>query len=195
MKPIKTIGLISGLLISMISFAQGESSWQLNEQLSSISFQSVKNGQVVENHQLSLVNWTISEQGEATVDIALGSINSGIEIRDERMQEHLFEVTKFPIATVKNKVKLDDIPLNTPVILDAEMQLSLHGVTKAIQVKLAVTRTEKSIQISTQNPYLLNANDFGLGAGVDKLQEIAKLNIIAKTVPVHFTTVFEKLMK
>lgn len=72
-----------------------------------------------------------------------------------------------------------------------ELTLDLHGNTKSISDQLRVTGLENgALQVSIQAPILLNAADFGLGAGVVKLMEVAKLPSISAAVPVTFNLIF-----
>jgi len=48
-----------------------------------------------------------------------------------------------------------------------------------------------SIVVSSAQPVLLQASEFGLVEGINKLRDIAKLQHIATTVPVSFTLTFK----
>ncbi|WP_169749001.1 YceI family protein [Gynuella sunshinyii] len=190
MNLINKLCLATGLLISTTTFAA--ESWTLDKELSTISFQSTKNGAVVENHTLKPSNGSISATGEVTVNIALDSVQTGIDIRNERLREILFQTTTFPLASIQQTVNLSDYPEGTVTIKTMDAQLSLHGMEKTISLKLAVLKTGKTIQVSSVEPVLLNAADFGLDGGINQLKDIAKLNSIAQMVPVSVTLVFEQ---
>jgi len=56
---------------------------------------------------------------------------------------------------------------------------------------IAVTTDDKLV-VSSKNPIMIQASDFGLVAGIQKLQELAKLPSIATAVPVSFVLTFTK---
>jgi polyisoprenoid-binding protein YceI len=179
-------------LLTSASITLAANQWKLNEEQSQISFQTTKNGSVVENHTLKLDSGSISDSGEATVTIALNTVQTGIDIRNERIRERVFQTVQFPVATVHQKLNLNDYPEGTPVIQDINANLSLHGIEKPIVLKLSILRLKNTVQVSSVEPVLLKASEFDLEKGIDQLQEIASLDSIAKIIPVSVSMVFER---
>jgi len=75
---------------------------------------------------------------------------------------------------------------------DAELTLSLHDSEKTLKARLRVIKLAGDrLLVSTADPLILHAGDYGLAAGVDKLREIAGLPSISPVVPVNATLVFD----
>ena len=52
---------------------------------------------------------------------------------------------------------------------------------------VTVYKTEQGIKVNSIQPILINANDYGLLKGVEKLKSLAGLNSINIVVPVSFS--------
>src|SRR5438105_2295269 len=95
-----SIALISALAVSGAK-AQllVDQDWLLNSEASHIYMQTVKAGSIFETHQFKNVEGTVGKNGQATVKIELGSLETGIDVRNVRMRFLLWETFKFPFAT------------------------------------------------------------------------------------------------
>ena len=190
----------SSLLPSSSSVAESSSSvstgdsWQLDSSLSQLTFSTTKKVHVVENMTFTELSGGISQDGIATLNIALGSVESGIDVRSERMRNFLFETSIFPSATVTltlDMVALQALAVGETTTLAIVASLDLHGVTNDIATSLKVSRLSVG-QIMVQNvaPLLVVADDYDLEDGIEELRTIANLNSIGKVVPVDFTLFF-----
>ena len=153
-----------------------------------------KPGHVAEVHRFEKLSGTIKAD-TATVTIDLASINTNIEIRDQRMNEFLFETNRFASATVSapiNSQSIDDMSIGDQQAMKLNGTLDLHGERKAIDLGLLqVTRLmDNRILVTSQQPIIVNAGDFKLATGVEKLRELAGLPSISNAVPVVFSLVF-----
>lgn len=168
--------------------------WRLDGENSSISFVSIKNIDIAESHSFGEMAGSLSADGQFRVAITLDSVDTSIPIRDERMREFLFETPNHPLAVVSGQIEmdvLDGLGVGQSTRLDASFELALHGHTTAHTAKLEVTRVSANqFLVVTWQPILANAAALGLGAGVEKLQEIAGLSAISKAVPVYFSLRF-----
>ena len=73
------------------------------------------------------------------------------------------------------------------------VSLSLHGVSKEMVTDVRVVKlTKNSVLAESLKPVIVNAEDFNLSQGVDKLREIAKLPSISTAIPVTFSLVFRQ---
>src|SRR5205814_3092554 len=102
--------------------------WLLDPALSTVYMQTVKANSTFETHQFTVVEGSISSSGDASVRIDLGSIRSGIDIRDTRMRFQLFETFKFPNAQVNaklDKAKLRALSSQTRINYPLSLSLSL----------------------------------------------------------------------
>lgn len=171
-----------------------QADFQLDNAASTLNFISIKKDKVGEVHTFKQLQGSIAGSGEAQVTIGLTSVETNIAIRNERMNKLLLETGMFPTARVSTT--LDMTLLETSVAGQAtsapvELTLDLHGASKVILSDLRVIGlADGALLVSTVNPIMLSATDFGLDAGILKLAEVAKLPSIASVVPVTFSLVF-----
>lgn len=167
--------------------------WQLDGERSSLYFVSIKKNEVAETNHFDRLSGRY-DRGEARLTIDLTSVETGIAIRDKRMQEHLFEVDGHPSAAVTLSVpeqRVAGLEPGEQALLDTTATLELHGTTQELDAPLTVTRlADGSLQVSNTRPVVINAGQFGLTQGVEKLREIAGLPSISPAVPVQFSLYF-----
>jgi polyisoprenoid-binding protein YceI len=155
-----------------------EGAWQLAADQSNVGFVSVKAGNVGEAHSFRKLSGTVEPEGTVRVAIDLASVDTGIDIRNQRMRDMLFEVANFPEARLTAKIDPNAVKALKPgerKAMTVPVTLDLHGTTNSIEAPLTVTRL---------------AGD-SVEAGVGKLQEIAKLPAISTAVPVTASLVFK----
>jgi len=74
-----------------------------------------------------------------------------------------------------------------------DMTLELHGVAEQFDVDVTVTRIgANKVRVDTKGPLLIDAEDFGLEAGLAKLQELAGLESITPVVSATVALTFER---
>lgn len=182
------------LLSTTLTAAPAAERWTLDPQASTLSFVSIKNDKVAEVHHFKSLSGSVAASGAATLQIALDSVDTGITLRDERMQKLLFKTAEFANAQAGLDVDLKALEAVEPgasVIQDVDVALSLHGVTAKIPARLRITHlTAKRWRVTTAQPVIVNAGDFGLGAGIEALREVAGLEAIAAGVPVTLSLSF-----
>jgi polyisoprenoid-binding protein YceI len=167
--------------------------WMLVDGQSSLSFVSTKNQHISEIQQFKTLKGEFSPEGKLLLEIDLGSIDSGIGIRDTRMREKLFLIDQFPAANLT--AQLPDSVLNlakgNSISVSLPAKLSLMGISKTVSVTVQVTRkADDGIVATSTQPILISAADFGLTSGIEILQKLAGLSGIGQTVPVNFNLVF-----
>lgn len=164
----------------------------LDNDRSSLAFTTTKNGTVTEVHNFGQLDGSVTGEGIATVAVDLVSVATGIDLRDERMREFLFQTTDFGKAVFTADVSniLLSVKKSSSKTYEIPGKLSLHGKTQNVTANVLVTRGKKMWVISTTQPILIKADDFELGAGVEKLRELAGLTTISKLVPVSFVLTF-----
>lgn len=191
------ISCVGALLLFALS-GTALADWTLNGTDSRLSFSFVKKEHIAETGAFAQLGGGIDPAGHAQVEIGLATVNTLVEIRDQRMQEFLFESKTYPLATYS--AKLDPEVLKQALAADSGTQqivtlngtLDLHGVSKALNAEVIVTKTGPNrVAVDSGRPVIVNAGDFGLTAGLDKLQSIAGLPHIAHAVPVSFHLVFD----
>ena len=182
-------------LLLITSFSSHGAGWALSNEQSELTFISTKNQNFSETHTFSQLSGTLSEQGNLKIEIALASVQSGIGIRDTRMQEELFMVEQFPKATITAKLPADVMQLKAGESVQFELPASLKilNFENEIKANVQITKTISGAFIATSTrAILISANDYGLTPGVEILQKLAGLSSIGLTVPVSFNVAFSQ---
>ncbi len=172
----------------------GFANWQLDNAASQLSFVTIKAGNIGEVHHFRKLNGSINNEGNASVEIVLASIDTLIPIRDERMQSMLFEADIFPVARIEVPFEKNALAGLTPGSMSENSLVGqLQIKDRQIEVTAHVTAMrvgEKRIVVATRQPILVSASMVGLEAGVEKLREVAGLPSISQAVPVTFLLTF-----
>lgn len=184
-----SIGL---LLVSTTALAD----WTLDNASSALSFVSIKNGAVLESHTFTKLSGGVTQKGEATVNIDLASVDTSVPVRDERMQEMLFEIPEFPSAGFAARVPVSDFEAleeGASKLYELTGELSLHGDVIETAIKVLVIRVGRnSFVVTTRKPFIIDASNFDLVEGIEALRNVAGLQAIATSVPVSFTLLFKR---
>jgi hypothetical protein len=172
-----------------------QAQWSLNNSASTLSFVTVKADHVGEVHTFDQLSGSIDDRGNVEIMVELASVNTLIDIRNERMQNMLFETNLFPRAMITGDVDLASFVEMSPgasITAQVEFELDIHGVSNSYNTELIVTRLANGVFASTSKPIIVTAASHGLVDGVEALREIAGLPSISRSVPVTFNVVFEE---
>jgi len=182
------------ILPLMVAASAAMADWTLAPE-SRLTFQSTKNTHKTETHHFSTISGVVKNNGSTTITIDLASVQTGIQIRDERMQKHLFDTSKFSSAMLQSSVPksvMKRLIAGKTQSFDLSGSIALHGKRVAFKTPvMAVPAKDGSIVVASLAPLMLDARKFELAAGVDTLRDIAKLDAIGYNVPVNFTLVFK----
>lgn len=181
--------LLLGLLASGIMSGAAQADWALDQAKSSLHFATVKNSTAAEVHHFKTLDGKITDDGKASLNITLDSLDTANPIRDERMQKQLFETKDHPEAIVSLDLGKEGVQAGTQTI---SATLSLHGKQQTLSTPVFVSMNDDTVQVNSLAPIVVSATDFELGAGVETLRELAKLESINLTVPVSFQLVYTK---
>jgi polyisoprenoid-binding protein YceI len=183
------------------STSAAPSAWTIAQDQSNITFVTTKAGQagvggIAETQTFKRFSGGIDAQGKVTLAIDLASVDTGVEIRDERLRTMLWNVKATPQAVFAAQLPaeaLNRINSSTGVTMDVEGQLQMAGQTKPVKAKLRVNRLNNDqLQVVTLAPILVNANDYGIRNGVEAMREVMGLNFLASSAPVSFTIQLSK---
>ena len=169
--------------------------WELDNNSSTLSFVTVKADHVGEVHTFDQLSGDINDDGSVQITIELASVNTLIDIRNERMQNMLFETNLFPQATISGEIDLDavaEMDAGVSQAISVDFDLAIHGESSSYTADVLVTRTESGVLASTVKPIIVMADTHGLISGVEALREVAGLPSISRAVPVSFNVVFEQ---
>ena len=190
----KKLLLICLALVAPMLCTQAWANWQLDNEQSYLGFATVKNDLIAENHSFTGLSGSISETGGVSVTVDLKSVETLIPIRNERMQEMLFQVEQFPAMTVSAQVDLDTytgLGVGEQAGERLMLEISLHGksLKKTVPVKV-VRSSETAFDVTSLGPVVIHASQFALSEGVEKLRQVAGLQSIDLMVPVSFSLRF-----
>ena len=172
--------------------ALADAPWQLDLTQSELGLTSTKNSQISERHTVRFLSGSVSAEGKARVEVDLGSIETRIPIRNERMQKFLFA------AATPVLVALDLKPTMIASLAAGEARsLSTNVVIKAnnqeILLPIALSATPvDGAQVRVSGTGELDVGALGYQAGIEALREIAGLKSISLNVPIDFVLTFQK---
>jgi polyisoprenoid-binding protein YceI len=183
------------IVISLTSFLSN-ADWVLDNKASNLNFVSTKKNTISEVNHFRQLSGQINPDGKAIVSIELTSVETNIPIRNERIMNYLFETDHFSTANVNADFEsglISTIKVGEVKNIKLPFMLNLHGhsVTLSTNVNLIKTKNNQMLVIALE-PVILNANDFSLIKGINKLQELAGLSSINQAIPVSFSLVFNK---
>lgn len=179
-----------------------QTGWALRDDLSRLSYVSVKKAHTAElNHFAAgatpvALRGEVDAQGRAVLAINLNSVASGIEIRDSRLRDILFNTQLLPHAYFETQLDIAHLSAMAP----GEVQLSnlggefsLHGSRQTVSAEVLIARvSQQALTVSSVKPVLIDSKAFDLDAGIEALRVIANLSDIGEAVPVYFHLVFEQ---
>lgn len=171
--------------------------WMLDNSQSYLGFLSTKNLHNVEAHSFGELSGVVTEDGIASLTIRMESVETGIDIRNQRMRTLMFDVNSFPETTVA--LELGDhlsqvlgLSAGDALRLDVPALVEINGEARELNVNLQVERlSQQTFVVSSAQPVLITADQFGLQSGVEALREVAGLTSISLAVPVDFALFFK----
>ena len=190
----KFLVFAAAMLISTFSFASTQAQYSLDSEVSAVSFATIKLQYVVESAVINRLSGNIDHAGKASVTIPIANIQTGIGIRNQRLNTLFFDSEAYPNAAVS--VQLPESIFAEEFVtkqLDLGAFVSLFGTEKTVSFKVNVVKTEDVLVVSTVQPTIVSGNTFGIPS--DNLVALAKTVggiAISDTVPVSFSLVFSK---
>ncbi len=105
---------------------------------------------------------TVSEiGGNVIVTVALGNLNTGIDLRDHHMKEKYLEVPKFPAAILAVPRSGLHMPgVGERIEADVQGALTLHGETRPVSVHYDA-KSDGSATVA-HGKFHINMNEFGI---------------------------------
>lgn len=172
------------------------SSWTLNGEASELSYVTIKAGEIAETNSFEAFTGSVSADGAAEITIDLASVETGVDIRNERMREVLFVVADNPTATVTATVDptaFEALGVGESATTQLAGTLALKGVEAPFAAEVTVTRTgPDSVLAVSDAPVIVDAGRYELTEGLAQLQQLAGLPSITPVVPVTFSLAFER---
>jgi polyisoprenoid-binding protein YceI len=187
--------LITLLGYAVLSYSQlSLAAWTLDNAQSQLNFNSTKNDTVTETHRFTELSGHVADNGQASLTVKLASVETKVPLRNERLRDLLFDVKTYPSARFQTKLDpqtLKKLTVGSTITQTIKGTLQLHGQQKPVTAHLQISRpSDKQIVVTTAEPINLNANDFKLGPGIEKLREIMSLKKIDWNIPLSFRLIF-----
>ena len=190
--------ITSTMLVSAMALVSSAASadWQLDAAASSFFYVTDKAAAVSEVNSFTGLSGSISDAGAATLAIDLATVDTAVEIRNQRMRDIVFQVAQFPQATVKVTVDaaaLRDLKPGMATTGSYPIEVMLHGVSAQLNADLQVLKlSADTLQVQLARPLIVAASAFGLAEAVEELRKLANLASITPNVVVDFTLVYRQ---
>jgi len=194
-RPLIAIAILTQSAALAASSDKEAGHWVLDAELSSFTFASVKNDTIAEVHSFSGLSASVNpETGIAVLEIETDTVESGIDIRNQRMKTHLFHTGTHKLATASAEVPANIWTLNIGETIQAELdvEVTIVGIAVPIYVDVDVTHmADHSVVVTPAKQVMLSAGNWALDQGIGKLRSIAGLDSIDLISPVTFRLVFK----
>ncbi|WP_298292771.1 YceI family protein [uncultured Litoreibacter sp.] len=193
-KSFKTLALVASLMAAgSMAYADGHAKgWTLDGDNSRLVFGSIKGDTTGEAHSFNTISGAVGADGAAMIEVDLASVQTNIDIRNERMLEHVFKGAG--TATLSANIDMSEVselPVGGMTTFEIEGTLSLLGSEVDLDAEMfAVRLSDTSAMVTTNNIIFVETEDLGITEGVNKLMELASLDSITRTSPVVMRLVF-----
>ncbi|WP_379922761.1 YceI family protein [Erythrobacter sp. R86502] len=173
-----------------------EGNWTLDPAGSRLSYVSIKAGEVAEANRFDAMTGTIAADGTASLDIDLASVNTGVDIRNERMRDIFFAVAEYPTATVTAQLDpatFAGLAVGQSLTRPLKASVTIKGVSSDVETEVLVTRIAADrVTVVPTAPVIISTDMFGLTDELGELRALAELPSITPAVPVTFTLAFDR---
>jgi polyisoprenoid-binding protein YceI len=158
-----------------------------------VAFGSVKKDNIGEAHSFQNLSGTVAPDGTAQVEIDLTSVQTNIDIRNERIGEHVFGGAA--TAMLKASIDMDEMAtlgVGESLVTEIDGDLALLGQEIPVYLDVFVMRTtDDQVLVTTNSMLYVSTEEAGIDPGIDKLMELADLPGITRTFPVTMRLVFD----
>ncbi|MGY6550578.1 MAG: YceI family protein [Erythrobacter sp.] len=168
--------------------------WKVDPNGSYLAYVSIKSGEIAETNKFQKLSGMVAADGAARIEIDLASVNTGVDVRDERMRTIFFEVADFPKALITAQLdpkRFTELDIGTVMVEPLTARLTLKGMEADIDARVQVARvSENRVIATTTEPVLITTDMFGLTDELGTLRALAELPSISPAVPVTFSFAF-----
>ena len=186
---------VAAMLLFATTLTSRAQSWEVSTFESVLSYGSIKKGVLGEVNRFIGLEGKVLDSGEFIVRIPLATIQTGVDIRNARMVEHVFK-DETQVAELLGRLDVQTLT-QLPVggIAETEVVGTLKFLGKSIDVlpRLRVIRlSEDRVSVSTADMIFIRTAELGIDPALDVLARIAKLDSISRIVPVTFSLIFNR---
>lgn len=173
-----------------------EGNWTLDAAGSRLTYVSIKAGEVAETNRFPRLSGSVAPDGTASLEIDLASVDTGAQLRDERMRDIFFEVADNPKATVTAKLDpaaFAGLAVGQSVTRPLKASVTIKGVSSDLATEVLVTRVaEDQVTVVPTAQVIISTDMFDLTDELGELRAIAQLPSITPAVPVTFMLAFKR---
>ena len=173
-----------------------EGAWTLDPAGSRLAYVSIKAGEIAEANRFETLAGSVAADGTASLDIDLASVNTGVDIRNERMREIFFQVAENPKASVTAKLDpaaFAGLAVGQSLTRPLKATLTIKGMASDVETEVLVTRvSDDRVTVVPTAPIIITTDMFGLTDELGELRALAQLPSITPAVPVTFTLAFTR---
>jgi len=191
----KFFAAVAALCLTFAGIAQADGhpgDWTLDGASSMVAFGSIKKDKIGEVHSFTGLSGTVSKDGKVTVDIDVATLETNIDIRNERMLRFVLDAApKATLTATIDMAELNSLKPGDTTDMDVEGKLNVNGADVDVEAEMFVARlTDKKAMVTTNGMIMVPTADLGIDEGVDKLMQLAKLPGITRVTPVTLRLVF-----
>ncbi|WP_299968884.1 YceI family protein [uncultured Roseobacter sp.] len=167
--------------------------WTLDGDASHLAFGSIKNDYTAEVHSFAGLSGQATDEA-VSVTIDLSTVQTNIDIRDERMQEHVFAgLVTAELSAAIDLAQFDALAAGESATTEFDGTLSFLGEDVSVYTNVVVFRLgDDSVMVTTNDMVFLATDELGIDSGIDTLQELASLDGITRATPVTARLVFTR---
>jgi hypothetical protein len=173
-----------------------EGDWTLDPAGSRFAYVSIKAGEVAENNRFERLSGTVAADGSANIAIDLASLDTGVDIRNERMREIFFGVSENPEANVTAKLDpaaFAGLAVGQSLTRPLKATVVLKGAASDVETEVLVTRVSADrVMVVPTAPVIVSTDMFELTDELGELRALAQLPSITPAVPVTFSLAFTR---
>jgi polyisoprenoid-binding protein YceI len=173
-----------------------EGAWTLDAADSRLSYVSIKAGEIAEANRFETLVGSVAADGTATLDIDLASVNTGVDIRNERMREIFFQVADNPTASITAKLDpaaFAGLAVGQSLTRPLKASVTIKGVSSEVETEVLVTRVSVDrVTVVPTAPVIISTDMFDLTDELGELRALAQLPSITPAVPVTFMLAFTR---
>ncbi|MEM9972480.1 MAG: YceI family protein [Pseudomonadota bacterium] len=178
--------------LALLATTASAEMWTLDGANSKVGFGSVKSDVIGEGHSFSGLSGTVSEGGTVDLTLDLATVATSIDIRNERIQEHVFKMA--PTAQLTAEVDMDAMSgMAVGGTMESLVEGTLMFLGEEVYVDLPVIAArlaEDKVLIVSDGVTYLSTEELGIDEGVNTLMNLAGLESIDRAVPVTVRFMF-----
>lgn len=180
------------IFVGVLLTNQSHADWQLLPGSASFTIGTTKNETITEIHRFRELEGFVQSDGTAVVTVNLLSVDTGIEIRDQRMQAMLFSITANAVYKTKLDIEMfQKMGIGQSKEFRMDGMLELGGRQAPVPLTTRITRQESgNYQVTTISANEIDVGMFGFSDGIEQLRAIANLQLISPIVTFEFNLEF-----